>query len=180
MLRNLLSEFRLYLCNHFVNKIPIVCFRMWFYRRVMKFSIGKNSYIFLGCTFDDAMYLKMGNNSVINSNCRVDTRGFVEIGDNCSISSNVIILTADHDMDTPDMQGRNKKVILDDYTWIGTSAMILPGVIISKGAVVAAKALVSKNVASFQVVGGVPAKFIRDRKITNNFSYNAGYKRLFQ
>lgn len=119
-------------------------------------------------------------NSVINANCRLDTRGGIYIGENVSISNQVVILTADHDMDSSDMAGRTKKVTIEDYVWIGTRAMIMPGVIIGKGAVVAAGAVVTKNVEPFEVVAGVPARRIKNRMERKDYSYDASYKRLFQ
>jgi len=143
----------------------------------MGFKIGRGSTIFLGCKFDSTQGLTIGDNAVINSNCRIDTRGGVTIGNNVSISSDVIILTADHDMDNK-MNGRSRETIIEDYVWIGTRAMILPGCKIKKGAIVAAGSVVSREVASMSVVAGIPATTI---KINNrNLNYTASYKRLFQ
>lgn len=146
----------------------------------MKFNIDKGSFIFLKCTFDSSKNLKIGKDSVINSNCRIDTRGGVEIGENVSISSDVTILTADHDMNCPHMTGRQKKVVIEDYVWIGTKAIIMPGITIKKGAVIGVGAVVTKNVNSFDVVAGVPAKVIKKRPEFPKFKYSASYKRLFQ
>lgn len=179
-IKSLISELRLYICNHIINKIPSHTFRLFFYRSIMKFDIGRGSYIFLGCTFDAAKGLKIGKNSVINAKCRIDTRGGIKIGDNCSISNNVSIITADHDMNTPNMQGRTSETIIGNNVWIGTEAMLLPSLIIGSGAVVAARALVTKHVYDFEVVGGVPAKHIKERKCKTNYTYSASYKRLFQ
>jgi acetyltransferase-like isoleucine patch superfamily enzyme len=177
-MKNTLSEWRLYLNNHFVSNIPLHFFRLWFYRKVMKFNIGSGSTILLNCSFDCTKSLKIGKNSVINANCRLDTRGGIVVGDNVSISSDVIILTADHDMNCPNFSGRNRAVMIEDYVWVGTRAMIMPGVTIGKGAVVAAASLVTKNVLPYQVVGGVPAKLIKNR--SNILNYNLSYKRLLQ
>lgn len=175
---NLLSELRLYLCNNWINKIPSHTIRLWYYRKIMGFQIGKDSSIFMNCIFDAAKGFKMGSNSVINSNCRLDTRGGIDIGDNVSISSEVIILTADHDIDSDNMEGRNKGVTINNYVWFGTRAMILPGITIGEGGIVAAGALVTKDVDFREVVGGVPAKVIRIRK--GGFHYKANYRRMFQ
>jgi maltose O-acetyltransferase len=145
----------------------------------MNFSITTQTSLFMHCTFDSAGGLVIGRNSTINSNCRLDTRGTISIGDNVSISSDVIILTADHDLDAPDFCGRNRAVVINDYAWIGTRAMILPGVTIGKGAIVAACALVSKDVAEYDVVAGVPAKVVKNRP-KSNLEYNSYYSRLFQ
>ncbi|KKR50505.1 MAG: Acetyltransferase, partial [Candidatus Levybacteria bacterium GW2011_GWA2_40_16] len=73
----------------------------------------------------------------------------------------------------------SKPVIIEDYVFIGPRSIILPGVTIGKGAVVAAGAVVSKDVAPFTVVGGVPAVKIRDRKLKNPL-YTLGRVRMFQ
>jgi acetyltransferase-like isoleucine patch superfamily enzyme len=176
-MKNTLSEFKLYLCNHIVSIIPSHIFRLWFYRKIMKFRIGSRSNIFLNCSFDCTKNFSIGENSVINANCRIDTRGGIEIGNSVSISSDVVILTADHDMDSMNFAGSTRAVCIADYVWIGTRAMILPGVKIGKGAVVAAGSVVTKNVEPYNVVGGVPAKFIKKRN--ENLEYKIDYQRLF-
>ena len=144
----------------------------------MGFKIGKGSYVFMKCTFDAAKGLEIGENSVINSGCRLDTRGGIFIGNNVSISSQVLILTADHDMDTLEFIGRCKKVIIDDYVFIGTRAMVLLDVSLGKGTIVAAGSIVNKNTDPFSVVAGIPARFIKKRP--ENLNYNASYFRLLQ
>lgn len=177
-LRYILSEFRLYLCNNWILCIPSHTLRLSFYRTIMKFNIGAEACIFMNCVFDCKDGFTMGNNSVINAGCRLDNRGGITIGDNVSISQDVIILTADHDMDSPDFEGRNKPVKIDDYAWIGTRATILPGCTIGKGAIIAAGSIVTKDVLPFTVVAGIPAKVIKTRN--NNLRYNLSYRRLFQ
>jgi acetyltransferase-like isoleucine patch superfamily enzyme len=176
-MKNTLSEFRLYLCNHWVSTVPSHIFRLWFYRKVMKFNIGSGSSILLNCSFDCTKSFNIGKNSVVNGNCRIDTRGGIVIGDNVSISSDVIILTGDHDINSMDFSGSTRPVIIEDYVWIGTRAMILPGVKIGKGAVVAAGSIVTKNIAPYEVVAGIPAKYIKTRN--DNLDYSISYRRLF-
>jgi acetyltransferase-like isoleucine patch superfamily enzyme len=178
MMSRILSEFRLYICNHWISCTPSHTVRLWYYRNIMGFRIGKGSTIFMECKFDCAKGLSIGVNSVINARCRLDSRGGISIGDNVSVSADVIILTADHDMDTPNFAGRNKEVVIEDYVWIGTRAMVLPGVIIGKGSLVAAGSVVTKNVEPFSVMGGIPARFIKKRP--QNLNYNASFHRLFQ
>ncbi|WP_317171782.1 acyltransferase [Spirosoma validum] len=144
----------------------------------MNFNVGQGCAILMNSTFDCAGGLILGDCSVINSSCRIDTRGGVFIGKNVSISQEVIVLTADHEIDSPNFKGRTKSVTIYDYVWIGTRVTILPGVIIGKGAVVAAGSLVTKDVQPYAVVAGVPAKFLKFR--SKNLEYNISYKRLFQ
>jgi acetyltransferase-like isoleucine patch superfamily enzyme len=178
MLGSFFSEFRLYICNEWIATFPSHRVRNFYYRKVMKFDIGRNSSLHMKCTFDCASNLSIGKDSVINPRCRLDNRGKILIGNNVSISQEVIILTADHDLDTPDFAGRNLTVQIEDYVWIGTRALILPGVTIGKGALVAAGALVSKDVMPYSVVAGVPAKVIKTRR--KDLNYDTSYKRLFQ
>jgi acetyltransferase-like isoleucine patch superfamily enzyme len=179
-MRRILAELKLYICNHVISHFPSTTVRMMYYRNVMRFKIGKGSYIFLNCKFDASNGLIMGENSVINAHCRIDSRGLVTIGSNVSISESVIILTADHDMDKPDMEGRTKSVTIGDYVWIGTKALLMPNVVVGYASVIAAGAIVTKNVNDYHVVAGIPAKFIKERKRQDAFTYSASYKRLFQ
>lgn len=177
-MRKIISELRLYICNHLISHVPSHSLRLFYYRKIMGFKIGKGSSIYMNCKFDATKGLEIGVDSVINGGCRIDTRGGLKIGNNVSISEEVIVLTADHDELFDHAQKRNKEVIIEDYVWIGTRAMILPGLQIKYGAVVAAAATVTKDVESCNVVAGIPAKFIKMR--TNNFNYSAKYRRLFQ
>ena len=177
-MKSFLSELRLYLCNNIVNLVPSHIFRLFFYKTFMKFKIGSKSSILMRCMFDSKGGFELGEGSVINANCRIDTRGGIKIGNGVSISADVIILTADHDMDDDNFKGRTAPVEISDNVWIGTRAMILPGVTIGKGAVVASGAIVTKDVPDYTVVGGVPAKVIRKRKSTAKYSLD--YRRLFQ
>lgn len=174
----ILSEFRLYLCNHFIATIPSHHIRMWYYKNIMNFKVGKGSSIFMNCKFDCAGGLTIGENCVINAKCRLDSRGGLQIGKNVSISEEVIFLTADHNEDVFGGHGRKKMIVIDDFVWIGTRAMVLPGVTIEKGAAVGAGAVVTRDVNYLNVVAGVPAKKINLRP--ENFNYSTNYKRLFQ
>jgi acetyltransferase-like isoleucine patch superfamily enzyme len=177
MVKYFFAELRLYLCNHVVTYTPFHCLRLPFYRRIMGFQLGTGVAIHLGTRFDSAGRLKIGTNSVINENCRLDSRGGITIGCNVSISGETIILTADHDLDSEMFAGRHKPVTILDRAWIGTRVLILPGVSIGEGAVVAAGAVVTKNVAPYTVVAGVPAKVVRQRSYKLNYQLN--YRRLF-
>ncbi|WP_454803358.1 hypothetical protein [Mucilaginibacter phyllosphaerae] len=74
-----------------------------------------------------------------------------------------MIWTLHHDYNSPYFAQAGAAVTIKDYAWICSRAIILPGVTVGKGAVVAAGAVVTKNVADYSVVGGAPAKKIADR-----------------
>ena len=143
----------------------------------MKFKLGKQSTILMSCRFDASKTLSIGDYSVINGNCRLDTRGGITIGSCVSISDSVIILSADHDLDDRNFKSRTKEVIIHDYVWIGTRALILPGITIGKGAVIAAGSIVTKDVPPYSVVAGIPARLIKKRK--EDLEYKPVYFRKF-
>jgi maltose O-acetyltransferase len=149
---------------------------MGYYRHVMGFVLGEGVAIHLGARFDCARGLRIGPGSVINENCRLDPRGQLLIGANVAIAAETIILTADHDLNSPDFHGRDRPVVIEDYVFIGTRAMILPGVVLHWGAVAAAGAVVSRDVPSLAIVGGVPAREMGKRQ--SDLKYSTAYSRL--
>ncbi len=167
----------LYLTNRIIARIPSHAFRLWFYRRALRCKIGKGSFIFMDAWFDSRGEFRMGFNSTINQKCRMDNRGGIIIGDNVSISAEVCILTADHDPQSATFEGRMNGVIIEDYVFIGTRAMILPGVAIGRGAIVAAGATVTKTVEPLSIVAGVPARVIAKRN--PDLLHSVSYCRLF-
>lgn len=176
-LRRIYFDGLLYVSNRIVARIPSHTLRLWFYRHVMRFEIGANSHIFMDAWFDCRYGFKMGVGSVVNQKCRLDNRGGIEIGDNVSIASEACILTADHDLNSPQFGGRSAPVRIEDFAFVGTRAMILRGVTIGRGAIVAAGAVVTKDVAPLTVVAGSPAKVINTRP--DGFDYSSTYDRLF-
>jgi maltose O-acetyltransferase len=176
-LRRVWFDGLLFLCNRIVGHVPSHAFRKFFYRSAMKIEIGEKSFIFSRAHFDTRGGFRMGSHSTINEECRLDNRGGITIGDNVSISAQVCILTADHDPGSPTFAGRERAVRIEDYAFIGTRAMILPGTIIGRGAVVAAGAVVTKEVAPLAIVAGSPAKEIGRRDPA--LDYRVDYCRLF-
>lgn len=153
----------LFVTNNIVNRIPSRSLRLAYYRQAMRFDLGSSVAILLGTTFDSRGGLSIDADSVVNERCRLDTRGQLFIGKGVSISSDVIILTADHDLMNPGFAYRESAVRIGDYVFIGTRATILPGVTIGQGAVVAAGAVVTRDVQDFEIVAGVPARPIGRR-----------------
>lgn len=153
----------MYVTNHIIGHVPSRRLRLTFYRRALGFDIGSGTHIFMGARFDSRHGFRIGKNSIVNENCRFDNRGGLTIGDNVSISAGTVILTADHDIQSATFEGRNRPVEIEDYVFVGTRATILPGVRISRGAVVGACSLVTRDVAEYEVVAGVPAKTIGKR-----------------
>jgi acetyltransferase-like isoleucine patch superfamily enzyme len=180
LLRRIHFDGLLFLANRVVSRVPSHSLRLFFYRHVMGFSIGPSSFIFMDAWFDTKGRgsFVMGSNSVINQKCRLDNRGSIAIGNNVSISAEVCILTADHDLQSPTFAARTRQVSIGDYAFIGTRAILLPGVAVGRGAAVGAGAVVTNDVPEFVIVAGCPAKPIGKRGLTN-FEYELNYGRLF-
>ena len=95
----------------------------------------------------------------------IDTRGgAVTIGDYVDIAPEVNIWTLEHDPHSSDHKSRGAPVTIEDYAWIANRVIVLPGVHIGRGAVVAAGAVVVESVPPMAIVGGVPAKVIGSRE----------------
>lgn len=106
--------------------------------------------------------IHIGKNVFINAGCKFQDQGGIYIGDNVLIGHNVVIATLNHPL-SPSKRGDliTAKVVIENDVWIGANAVILPGVSIGRGSVIAAGAVVTKDVATNTVVGGVPAKVIK-------------------
>lgn len=117
--------------------------------------------------------ITLGKNVFINSGCHFQDQGGITLCDGCLIGHNVVIATLNHDQDPKHRQAlQPSPVVIGKNVWIGANATILPGVTIGENAIVAAGAVVTKDVAPNTIVGGVPAKFIKmistDEKGTEN------------
>lgn len=148
--------------NDIVPYIPFWRMRR-FILRSLGMQIAKGAFVMKKNYIMNLNKVKIGENSHINRGCLLDGRGGITIGQNVSVSHNVNILTGSHDMNSPGFMGVFLPVTIDDYAWISAGSTILQGVHIGKGAVVAAGAVVVKDVAPYDVVGGVPAKHIAKR-----------------
>ena len=106
--------------------------------------------------------ISMGENVFVNACCHFQDHGGVTIGDGCQIGHNVVFATLNHGL-SPEKRKSTcpAPIVLGKNVWVGSNATILQGVTIGDNAVVAAGAVVTKDVAANTIVGGVPAKFIK-------------------
>lgn len=118
--------------------------------------------VFPPFTTDFGKNIHIGRNVFINSGCRFQDQGGIYIGDNVLIGHNVVLATLNHE-ENPQRRGNlcPAPIKIANDVWIGSNATILPGVTIGEGAIIAAGAVVTKDVEENSIVGGVPAKFIR-------------------
>jgi acetyltransferase-like isoleucine patch superfamily enzyme len=193
-----LIDFWVYCCT-LTGYIPSHTIRLFLYRTLFRIKIGDNSSIHWRAEFNQPAGVEIGHNTIIGNDAFLDGRKKrddenkftsyrkdlmgrgerpLRIGNNVSIAGEVRIYTMEHDIDSPDFTEVGAPVVIDDYVVIGTRVTILPGVHIGKGAVIASGAVVTSNVGEFKVVGGVPAKYMRDR--AKNLHYTLKFARLFQ
>jgi len=111
--------------------------------------------------------------TVIGHGVTLDGRNGITIGRNVNFSSEVMIWTMQHDYNDPGFGADGGPVVIHDYAWISARAIVLPSVTIGEGAVVAAGAVVTKDVEPYTIVGGVPAKKIAERN--NNLEYSPAF-----
>lgn len=114
---------------------------------------------------DYGLNIIVGKNVFINSGCCFQDQGGIEIGDNALIGQQVVIATLNHDLNPQNRANMTAlPVKIGNGVWIGAHATILAGVTVGDGAVIAAGAVVTKDVPPNTVVGGVPARKINDIK----------------
>lgn len=109
--------------------------------------------------------ITIGGDVFINSGCHFQDQGGITIGDGSLIGHNVVLATINHDLNPlKNRENHYAPIIIKDHVWIGSNVTILPGVTIGRWSVVAAGAVVAKDVEEFTIVGGVPAQEIRKVK----------------
>jgi len=126
--------------------------------------LGRRIVMYYGADILSPRRLVIGNDCSIGFHVTLDARGGLRIGDNCNISSQVAIWTGSHDVNSTDFKYVSSPVAIEDRAWISFRAVILGGVTIGEGAVVAAGAVVTKDVPPFTIVAGVPARMIGERR----------------
>jgi acetyltransferase-like isoleucine patch superfamily enzyme len=162
-----------FLSNRAVTHVPSHRIRRLWYRRVLGVELGAGASIHLGCSIwlnspgqvRRERLLRIGARAWIGQRGTLDVRYGIEIGDDVAISPMVTILTATHDPQHPSFPMVGRPVVIEDHAWIATRAMVMPGVRIGRGAVVAAGAVVTRDVPPGTIVGGVPARPIGQRHL---------------
>jgi acetyltransferase-like isoleucine patch superfamily enzyme len=171
-------DFKLFLIHMVSLHIPFHFLRNIVFK-ASGVKMGKDSTIHMGCKFFEPRGVVIGEDTKIGSNAFLDGRSKLSIGSHVDIASEVMIYNSEHDLESPEFKAVEAEVKIDDYCFIGPRAIILPGVTIGKGAVVAAGAVVTKNISDFKIVGGIPAVTIGERK-NKVLNYRLGRARLFQ
>ncbi len=127
--------------------------------------VGENVSMYNSLEIRNPKGLELEGNNSLGKHILLDARKGLTIKKGAVIASHVLLWTLHHDYNTPDFITIGAPVIIGEYSWICSRSIILPGVTIGKGAVVASGAVVTKDVDPYTIVGGVPAKKIGMRDI---------------
>lgn len=136
-------------------------------------EIGVDCYIEDGVDFKivhpffNTNYIRFGDNLFIGRNCEFHCKSSIVVGNNCMIASSTTFVDVGHTTLKAELINKqhvfSKEIVVADDVWIGTGCTVLMGVTIGDGAVIAAGSLVNKAIPPYQIWGGVPAKFIKNR-----------------
>lgn len=132
------------------------------FSRLINQDLDEDFRIFPPFYTDFGKNIHLGKNVFINADCKFQDQGGITIGDNVLIGHSVVLATLNHD-ENPEKRANlcPSPIVIGDNVWIGSNATLLPGVTVGDGAIIAAGAVVTRDVDECSVVAGVPAKFIR-------------------
>lgn len=148
------------------GRIPSHHLRNFLYRRIWLVRMEPAVVFHAGAEIRASENLTIGRGSIIGDRALLDARNGLVIGENVNFSSDVHIYTEQHDHRDPYFRCNSDadfRVRIGDRAWIGPRTLILHGVTVGEGAVVAAGSVVTKDVPPFAIVAGVPARKIGDR-----------------
>lgn len=162
-----------------VSLTPSHRLRNFIYRRVCGVKLAENVVIYYGTEIREPQKLEIGKGSIIGDNSILDARNGIKIGKNVVFASNVRIWTEQHDHRDPWFRcetQEHKPVIIDDRAWIGSHTIILHSVHIGEGAVVAAGAVVTHDVAPYSIVAGIPARKVGERNSDLKYVFDGSHR----
>ena len=117
--------------------------------------------------YDPESYIKIGNKVFIGHACEFVCNTKITIGNDCLIASRTTFVDVGHGTDPNSAMNTQgtiaEEITIEEDVWIGSSCVIIKGVTVGKGSVIAAGSLVNKSIPAYQIWGGVPAKFIKNR-----------------
>lgn len=170
MMSNLVEVF----LNYFVAYIPSWSIRKIFYKAVgMKIGRGSriNQRVYIFCPWK----ISIGTNTMVNSFAVLDGRGRLEIGNSVSISMRSVIYSASHYSNSESFEYYTRKTTIGNCAWVCVNAVILPGTNVSDGVIVSANSVLKGNTIKNGIYSGLPAVFIRNREMSNEYELNCEY-----
>lgn len=162
-------------CTEIVGAIPFHMLRPPLLR-MMGMRIGSHSSIHRGFRSYRPSGVRVGNCTTIGRDVLLDGRMGITIGQNVSIAEQVMLLTLEHDPNSPWFESRGASIVIEDRVFIASRAILLPGVHVGFGAIVGAGAVVTHDVPAYTIVAGVPARSIGER--THDLQYTLNYRKF--
>lgn len=166
------SGFIWVLANSILSSSPFISIRHWGLK-VLGIKMPKDVRFYQGFHIRSPHNISIDSGTSIGPRVLLDGRMGLHIGKSVTIAYEAIIWTLNHDYNDIHFVGKGAPVYIDDFAWICCRSIILPGIQIGRGAIVASGAVVTKDVPPFAIVAGIPAKVIghRDEK-----QYDYGFK----
>ncbi len=162
--------------NYVVTYIPFPRLRHFLLRRMYFIKIGEGSYLHMGVQYKRPRSIEIGRNTVVNPGVLLDGRISLKIGDNVDIGEQVSFYCGGHDVQSPDYRAFMEPTTVGNRACIYARAMIIRGVNIGEGAVIAAGSIVTKDIPEYTIWAGVPAKKIGER--TRDLHYELSQKNV--
>jgi maltose O-acetyltransferase len=136
-------------------------------------KIGEDTYISGKSRIPNPSTLEIGNDSVICAHASIDGWELTSIGNHVIIGNGSTLLTGNHDIHSPQFVGKLQPIVIEDYVWVATNSIVLPGVTLGYGCVVGAGAVVREDIPPLAVVIGNPGKIVTYRKCSE-FDHHPG------
>ena len=156
-----------------VGRVPSQRARVALYRR-FGMTVGDRTVIYNRCEVRHAAGVTIGADCSIGDQSVLDGRGGLTIGNHVNLSTAAWIWSMQHDPQSRHFGITAAAVVIEDYAWISSRSTVLPGVRVGRGAVVAAGAVVTRDVEPFAIVGGVPAKKVGERRQDLEYTLGSG------
>lgn len=138
-----------------------------FLLRLFGAKIAKTAHVYSSAKIFMPWNLEMKAHACIGADVDCYNAAKITIGINATVSKGTYLCTASHNISSPGHEQTENPIIIEDRAWVAAEAFVGPGVTIGEGAVVGARAAVFKDVDPWTVVGGNPAKYIKQRILKN-------------
>ena len=162
-----------------ISYIPSHHIRNFLFKKVYLVKLGNKAVLYYGAEIRGSYYLSIGEGAIIGDKSVLDARrGGIEIGKNVQLGSFVKLWTGSHNHNDPYFRstpGKRGPIKIGDRAWLGPNVTVLNSVTIGEGAVIAAGAVVTKDVEPFAIMGGIPAKKIGQRNNNLLYSFSGNY-----
>ncbi len=153
--------------SHLIGSLPSHVLRRILYRTVLHVKMGEKVVIYKGCEMRASYKIHIGKGTIVGNDCILAAQRGITLGENVNIGYGVWIWAGQHDIHDPyfstEAKGSRGPVAVGNRVWLGARTIILGGVTIGEGAVIASGAVVTRDVEPFSIYGGIPARKIGER-----------------